>query len=77
MTRIDTSINIDRTPAEVRAVVLDFEKLSEWHSSFLKVMRPLPLKAGDPAPTPYDMRPGRNAMHLKFLSVASKVDIVV
>jgi len=71
MTIIDTSIEIDRTPAEVRAIVLDFDRMHEWHSSFLKVMKPLPKGTK----TPEQMQPGDD-MYLKFLQVGSNVKIV-
>lgn len=45
--------------------------MHEWHSSFLKIMKPLPE-----GKTPLAMAKGDD-MYLKFLQVGSKVKIVV
>nr|POE74366.1 ngg1-interacting factor 3 [Quercus suber] len=59
---------VDRDPYGI--MVLDFERMHEWHTSFLKIMKPLPE-----GKAPIAMAKGDD-MYLKFLQVGSKVKIV-
>lgn len=52
--------------------MLDFDHMHEWHTSFLRVMKPLPKGTK----IPEQMQPGDD-MYLKFLQVGSNVKIVV
>lgn len=54
-----------------RNQVLDFEGMHEWHTSFLKFLRPLPI-----GKAPEDLHKDDD-MQIKFLSSEANVKIVV
>lgn len=53
MAQIRVEINVDASPQEVRAVVLDFSRYAEWHTSFMNSLATIP-----PGLDPYRLTPG-------------------
>ncbi|KAF2029975.1 hypothetical protein EK21DRAFT_45459, partial [Setomelanomma holmii] len=42
MAHVQIETEIDATPEEVRAIILDFARYSEWHSTFIQSMNTIP-----------------------------------
>ncbi|KAF1840355.1 uncharacterized protein K460DRAFT_410947 [Cucurbitaria berberidis CBS 394.84] len=53
MPRVRIELDIAATPKQVRAVILDFPRYPEWHTSFIKSLTPIP-----PSRSPFDLIPG-------------------